>query len=143
MFSYFSQDSKVLSESQKKLRCFFYCLCLFLYFSTTLHIYIIFCTLWTIMKRINVLFSYSSQYTKVIGASWNYFVLFIYVSWVSIILGQCGSTEQFSSSYESTWSFILLFVMIFLRSFVQVKIILSHFKYYLCVFLDFLVILNI
>ncbi|KAG5619519.1 hypothetical protein H5410_004737 [Solanum commersonii] len=64
---------------KKILRRFVYCLCVFLDFSA---IYVIFGHFWELTKRSKVLFSYSSRYSMVIGASRNiikaFFVLFNY-----------------------------------------------------------------
>ncbi|KAG5619524.1 hypothetical protein H5410_004742 [Solanum commersonii] len=114
-----------------------------------------------------VLFCYSSRYSTIIGASQKKLRCFLYSLCVFLdflaILRYLRNIQPFSDNYEKKYSVVLLFVTIFygvlcifssvcflifrfrndiLRSLVQVEIFLSHFLYCLCVFLDFLAILE-
>ncbi|KAG5619518.1 hypothetical protein H5410_004736 [Solanum commersonii] len=107
IFSHFqsvTKRSKVIGTSQFFLRCLLYYLCLFLDFLAILRrfmyffnvfffifrpfwsINIIFGHFWVVTKRSKVLFSYLSRYSKVIGASRNFFELRKVVKLYSVIL---------------------------------------------------------
>ena len=81
LFSYSSRYLKFISASQKKLRTFLYCFCVFIYFSAIVVIYLIFGYVRTVTNWSKVFLSYSSWYSKVIASSQIFCKALFYYSW--------------------------------------------------------------
>ncbi|KAG5619521.1 hypothetical protein H5410_004739 [Solanum commersonii] len=105
------------------LRHFLYCLCVFVIFRSFWGIYVMFGRFRAITKRGIVLFTYSSRYSKVIGASLNFYDVFCFVYVYLLIFWPFWGIYVIFGNFR----FFSLIHHDILRSLVQVEIFLGIF----------------